>query len=545
MLRELLKMEHKTNHKANMISKCLRAISSRCLAPRLSLFLCSICFALCSIASEGNAQSVFVLKIPDGQYSSVSQNQSIASISDEQLVVQDAAGGVTTYTRLRRYDTPDGQFIAYASREAQRVIQWPVANRGAMRIGTLQNGRIEFSQSRMSVFSADSDVGQGLGNRSPNEQPMVFDEGQVSSPAGYPSMLLATGEPNSRSFLRANWSQGGAVASGGGVQFVSQANDPQAAWMITPVGGDMVRVQQAVGNQWAALGVDPRDIQGFGNGVLAQRGARAQIRFSAVNNSVSQLWRIEQQFGGGYCFESVAMPGLGMTCIPNQGLWLQPLVYSPWQIWWAQQPSFTVSMPQYRIANEQIVPNPPLGPISLRVANTHSEAIVVLLADRRNPNAPRKLRIPAGGSEVLVLERDSGATINQTTEFVDGFGNWDRREYQIPVPPVVLYDVSVYEEFLQSIAIDRTGKSPNVIEDINYQPRSVGFLLLPPGDQLQDNSVLDVYRAAADSKNPGAVRKLSPSDYNNSSSSKPSSAVPSSDPLNDLLKQLQGKRGAF
>ena len=545
MLRELLKMDHKINHKANMISKCLRVISSRCLAPRLTLFLCSICFALCSIASEGNAQSVFVLKIPDGQYSSVSQNQSIASISDEQLVVQDAAGGVTTYTRLRRYDTPDGQFIAYASREAQRVIQWPVANRGAMRIGTLQNGRIEFSPSRMSVFSADSDVGQGLENRSPNEQPMVFDEGQVSSPVGYPSMLLATGEPNSRSFLRANWSQGGAVASGGGVQFVSQANDPQAAWMITPVGGDMVRVQQAVGNQWAALGVDPRDIQGFGNGVLAQRGARAQIRFSAVNNSVSQLWRIEQQFGGGYCFESVAMPGFGMTCIPNQGLWLQPLVYSPWQIWWAQQPSFNVSMPQYRIANEQIVPNPPLGPISLRVANTHSEAIVVLLADRRNPNAPRKLRIPAGGSEVLVLERDSGATINQTTEFVDGFGNWDRREYQIPVPPVVLYDVSVYEEFLQSIAIDRTGKSPNVIEDINYQPRSVGFLLLPPGDQLQDNSVLDVYRAAADSKNPGAVRKLSPSDYNNSSSSKPSSAVPSSDPLNDLLKQLQGKRGAF
>lgn len=545
MLRELLKMDHKINHKANMISKCLRVISSRCLAPRLTLFLCSICFALCSIASEGNAQSVFVLKIPDGQYSSVSQNQSIASISDEQLVVQDAAGGVTTYTRLRRYDTPDGQFIAYASREAQRVIQWPVANRGAMRIGTLQNGRIEFSPSRMSVFSADSDVGQGLENRSPNEQPMVFDEGQVSSPVGYPSMLLATGEPNSRSFLRANWSQGGAVASGGGVQFVSQANDPQAAWMITPVGGDMVRVQQAVGNQWAALGVDPRDIQGFGNGVLAQRGARAQIRFSAVNNSVSQLWRIEQQFGGGYCFESVAMPGFGMTCIPNQGLWLQPLVYSPWQIWWAQQPSFNVSMPQYRIANEQIVPNPPLGPISLRVANTHSEAIVVLLADRRNPNAPRKLRIPAGGSEVLVLERDSGATINQTTEFVDGFGNWDRREFQIPVPPVVLYDVSVFEEFLQSIAIDRTGKSPNVIEDINYQPRSVGFLLLPPGDQLQDNSVLDVYRAAADSKNPGAVRKLSPSDYNNSSSSKPSSAVPSSDPLNDLLKQLQGKRGAF
>ena len=559
-----------------MISQCVRSGSLGCVTLQLTKYLCAVCFVWCWIASVGTAQSVFVLKLPDALNALGSQNQSIASINEEQLVVQDAAGGVTTYTRLRRYDTSDGLFVGYGSREAQRVIQWPTANRGAMKIGTLQNGRIEFAPSRMEVYATDPNVGQGLVGRSPSEQPMVFEEGQGNSlvpgissagnsSAGYSSMLLATGEPNSRSFLRSNWSSGG-VASGGGVgggsigvgggvmggsvQFVTQANDPQAAWMITPVGGDMVRVQQAVGNQWAALGVDPRDVQGFGNGVLAQRGARAQIRFSAVNNSVAQLWRIEQQFGGGYCFESVAMPGFGMTCIPNQGLWLQPLVYSPWQIWWAQQPTFAVSMPQYRISNEQIVPNPPLGPISLRIANTHSEAIVVLLADRRNPNAPRKLRIPAGGSEVLVLERDSGATINQTTEFVDGFGNLDRREYQIPVPPSVLYDVSVYEEFLQSIAIDRTGKSPNVIEDVNYQPRSVGFLLLPPGDQLQDNSVLDVYRAAADSRNPGAVRKLSPSDYNNSSSSKssnavPSNTVPASDPLNDLLKQLQGKRGAF
>jgi hypothetical protein len=142
---------------------------------------------------------------------------------------------------------------------------------------------------------------------------------------------------------------------------------------------------------------------------------------------------------------------------------------------------------------------------------------------------------------VVTLERDSGATIQQTTEFLDGFGNWNRQNYQIPVPPAVLYDISVYEEFLQSIAIDRTGKSPNAIEDVNYQPRSVGFLLLPPGDQLQDNSVLDVYRAAADSRNPGAVRRLAPSDYQNSSSQ----PNVQRDPLKDILQQLQGKRGAF
>jgi hypothetical protein len=178
--------------------------------------------------------------------------------------------------------------------------------------------------------------------------------------------------------------------------------------------------------------------------------------------------------------------------------------------------------------------------VSLRIANTHSDGLLVLLADRRNPASAKRIRIPQGGSETVVLDRDSGSTILQTVEWRDSFGNWDRREIQVPVPPVVLYDVSVYEEFIQSIAIDATGKSPNVIEDINYQPRSVGFLLLPPGEQLQDNSVIDVYRAAADSQNPGAVRRLSPSDYNRSSSQ-----TATKDPLKELIEQLQSKRGAF
>lgn len=505
---------------------------SRCgllIIPSLKLVLLLLSLAL--LVPNSMAQNNFVLRIQDAATPNSGQQASLASLTEEQLVVQDAAGTVTVYSRLRRYDTPDGQFIAYGSREAQRVIQWPTANRGPMRIGTLQNGRIEFTPSRMAVFATEqrlsSDGGYPLGQSSGFE---AFQNGEA---ANTPTVILRTGEGGNQGFLR--------VSSSGGLQLVPQANDAQAAWVITPVGGDMVRVQQAVGNQWAALAVDQRDLQGFGNGALAQRGARAQIRFTNLNNSFTQLWRIQQQFGGGYCFESVAMPGFGITCVPNQGLWLQPIVYSPWQIWWAQQPTFAFQQPQYRIANEQIVANPPLPPIQLRITNSHADTLVVLLADRRNPNAPRKLRIPAGGSEVVILERDSGATIQQTTEFMDGFGNWDRQSYQIPVPPTVLYDISVYEEFLQSIAIDRTGKSPNPIEDVNYQPRSVGFLLLPPGDQLQDHSVLDVYRAAADSRNPGAVRRLSPSDYQNSSSQ---SAV-QRDPLKDLLQQLQGKRGAF
>ena len=494
----------------------------------------------CQVCSLSRAQEFFTLKVPG------TPTESSARISAEELVVRDNSGQTTLYSRLRRYDTPDGQFIGYGSRQAQRVILWPTANQGNMRIGTLRNGQIEFAPSKMAVFALDPTTasqfpqdawnlnypsgGNNTGNNTWN--PNDTAQGDVSK-----TVLLSAGDEGNRLFMRANRQ--------GQLQFIpnapngAQVDDAQGAWMITPVGGDMVRIQQSIGNQWLALSAEAQQPGNFGNGVLAQRGQRSQVRLMGINNSIAQCWRL-QQFNGGYCFESVLVPGCGLTCVPNNGLWLQPILYSPWQIWWPQQPAFALPQPGYRVVSEQVIPNASLPPVSLRIANTHSDGLLVLLADRRNPAAAKKLRIPQGGSQTVQLERDSGSTIVQTVEWRDGFGNWDRREIQIPVPPVALYDVSVYEEFLQSIAIDATGKSPNVIEDINYQPRSVGFLLLPPGDQLQDNSVIDVYRAAADSQNPGAVRRLAPSDYNRSSSQ-----GPPKDPLKDLLEQIQSKRGAF
>jgi len=504
------------------------------------MLFCAVYF--CLVASTGFAQEYFSLKVPG------SSTESVARINAQELVVRDQSGQTTLYSRLRRYDTPDGRFIGYGSRQAQRVIQWPTVNQGNMRIGTLRNGQIEFSPSRMAVFAMDpasmaqlpqdgwgqfglpdgrpTDIGGGVGSGVPE-----------AAFGTHKAVYLAAGELGNRVFIRSGRQ--------GQLQLVSnsingiQGDDPQGVWMITPVGADMVRIEQSIGNQWLALSAQPQQAAPFGNGLLAQRGQSSQVRLVAVNHSISQCWHL-RQFNGGYCFESVAMPGFGLTCVPNNGLWLQPIQYTPWQIWWADQPAFAVPEPGYRVLSEQIIPNAPLPAVTLRISNTHSDGLLVLLADRRNPSAPKKLRIPQGGSETVVLERDSGSTVVQTIESRDGFGNWDRREVQVPVPPVVLYDVSVYEEFLQSIAIDATGKSPNVIEDVNYQPRSVGFLLLPPGDQLQDNSVIDVYRAASDSQNPGAVRRLAPSDYNRSSSQ-----APPKDPLKELLDQLQSKRGAF
>jgi len=510
-------------------------------------------------------QDVFVLSLPGAGGSS-----SMARLTAQELSIRDAAGQTTIYQRLQRYDTPDGSYIGYGSRAAQRVIQWPTANSGNMRIGTLRNGQIEFAPSRMTVTRPNPNGGNyGVGNNGAGSYGGVaygasasetWNEGGYSTPSpiansqnvnsgpfqggpigvgpvaggldpdGMVAVQLSAGDPGQRFFLRAN--------RPGQVSLVQQADQLDSAWYITPVGQDMVRVQQYIGGNWYALGVDDRALAA--GGMAGGLNSRASIRFSSLGSSANQLWRIQNFNGGGYCFESVWMPGYGLTCDPRNGLWLQPITWSPWQIWWPQQPVFSLPAPQYRVSSDQIVPNQPLPPVSLRVANTHTDTLLVLLADRRNPNQPRKLRIPAGGSETVTLERDAGATVIQTVEIMDAFGNWNRDQYQIPVPPAVLYDMSVYEEFLQSIAIDRTGKSPSAIEDVNYQPRSIGFFLLPAGAALQDRSVIDAYRAADDSKNPGACRKLSPRDFPSSSSQ-----VAPRDPLKDLLQQLQGRRGAF
>jgi hypothetical protein len=336
---------------------------------------------------------------------------------------------------------------------------------------------------------------------------------------------LGAGEDGRRIFLSSTDS--------GELRFSRQADDVDSAWYVVPVGQDMVRLQQNQGRRWFALGVDPIGLKNPG-----PMGPR--VRYSLLGQSANQLWRIQQFQGGGYLFENVAVPGLWLTCSNNGGLWLQPFVNTPWQVWWPQQPVFHLPVPQFRTLSEQVVANPQLPPASLRVTNEHSETLMVLLADRRNPGQTSKLRIPAGGSETVTLDRDAGGTVIQTIEIMDGFGNWDRQEYQIPIPPSILYDMSVYEEFLQSIAIDRTGKSPNVIEDVNYQPKSVGFFLLPAGDGLPESGAIDAYGAAMEANNPGAVRRLSQKDLPRSSSQ-----APPRDPLRDLLDQVQSKRGKF
>ncbi|MGI9470308.1 MAG: hypothetical protein ACR2NZ_02170, partial [Rubripirellula sp.] len=73
------------------------------------------------------------------------------------------------------------------------------------------------------------------------------------------------------------------------------------------------------------------------------------------------------------------------------------------------------------------------------------------------------------------------------------------------------YEIVVHEWAMQSVAIDRTGKSPNVIEDINFQGRGIGRFLLPAGPALQ-SGVIGVYSAAASQGNAGTVQPIVPTE---------------------------------
>lgn len=501
---------------------------------------------------------------------------SIATVTPNELAIKDPAGAITRYLRSARYDTADQALLGYSSRQAQQVIRWPASNSGRMQIGTLQNGQIEFAWSKMTVNNPQQPSSLQASSRALNADvmPPGFEarsngktQGSVKQQSGtlqnlpnMTAMHLSVGNPNDRQFLGLRGSDQ--------FSFSNQASGAESAWYITPVSDNVVRLQQRHQNNWLAIGLGnvPDGVtrasrlnhrsgafggSSFGGGAFPSGGSfgggnsrRSNVPFPIsllpIHNGADQLWRIQNIQGiAGYCFESVLYPGMGLTCIPNQGLALQSITYDPWQIWWPQAPTFALPLPQFRTVQQQVVPNAPLRPVSIRIVNSHSDTIIVLVADRRQTQFIQKLRIPPGGSERIQLDRDPGASIVETMEIMDAFGNWNQQQFNTAIPPTVLYDMSIHEEFLQSIAIDRTGKSPNPIEDINYQPRSIGFFLVPPGTELPENADIDAYRIAEDSQNPGAVRRLNPRDFQKSN------ATPEIDPLKELLNKFQKQRAAF
>jgi hypothetical protein len=183
-----------------------------------------------------------------------------------------------------------------------------------------------------------------------------------------------------------------------------------------------------------------------------------------------------------------------------------------------------------RLISQKVNGNEPLPPASVVLENSHDEQLLITLRDVGDKAGPRELKIPAGQSKTLRLKRDAGATIVETWEIPLRSGEVTIQQRERAVPPRRLYTVSVYELFVQSLAIDATKRGKGKIEDISFSPRSIGLFSIPPGEELEDGAVIDVYREARRHRNPGAIDHLDPSDWQ-------TGETPDDDPIKKILRR--------
>ncbi len=167
------------------------------------------------------------------------------------------------------------------------------------------------------------------------------------------------------------------------------------------------------------------------------------------------------------------------------------------------------ALPQSVLIESQAIPNPPLPPAQVVFHNDGPRELQVGVVDLQNPSGTRSTRILPGAAVEFTLDRDAGSKRVAHYRVITPTGRSFTKEVVTEIPPADRYEVVVHEWAVQSVAIDRTGKSPNQIEDINFQGRGVGRFRLPPGPELQSGSI-DLYAAAKSQGNQGSVAPIVP-----------------------------------
>jgi len=220
--------------------------------------------------------------------------------------------------------------------------------------------------------------------------------------------------------------------------------------------------------------------------------------------------------------------------VPARGQFIpyDPYWHSPISPWLPPPVPYPVPVPvpvlprSVRIASE-VVPDPALPPAKLQFVNSTRDPLRVEIVDLKRGKVIGQRTIDPAGSVEATLPRDAGGEAFETYRTYGPRGDVSEREVTRRIEPEVRYEVAVHRWKLQSIAIDRTGKSPSPVEDAQFAGEAIGRFLLPAGEALIDGRI-DIYRAAVEAANSDSVPPIFPSE----------AAASEPDPLREALQTI-------
>jgi len=398
-----------------------------------------------------------------------------AERTERRLAITEQDGKITTYTRVRPYDSEDGNYLGYYSPEKEMVIRWPVSDRGHMLIAkVIPDGLSPFRPGRMEIHTAGK----------PTE---VIADLNIDPNVSYRLTTRASAERNMRLESHVD----------SHVLMRRDAEVDAQLWHLVPVGGGFYRLHSQVrGPKWS-LSCRPSD----------------EPRLEVTDDTVEQLWRITRsptEPDALVLRTASRSRDRALSTTPGGRVIIAPFENGEQQFWTleAVDAPLPIAFEEYTFLSHELHPAEALPVAEIELYNSHSKELWVLIADVVQPANSLRLRIPPGESQVVKLERDPGGELVEVFENHLPGGVVEREQFVTLLPPAPRYDVSVYEVFLQSVAIDRTVPGGR-IEDVNYSPRSLGWFDLGAGPDLANGSI-DVYEMAKSMENPGAVRRIDP-----------------------------------
>ncbi len=227
--------------------------------------------------------------------------------------------------------------------------------------------------------------------------------------------------------------------------------------------------------------------------------------------------------------------GLLMSSASGQGFWqpggpmdpwghpaaiYPPSIQGAWPPAWGMpawvppsNPTFgmpiLIAPPQSIVIDRQVIDGAPLPPAQLEMVNSRTDPLRVECIDLRDNVSLWSGELGAGESAPWTIPRDAGGVVVETYQTVMPTGEvvTRKRTRKLVVRP--RYEVIVHRIAMQSIAIDRTGKSPSVIEDVQFRGEPIGRFVLPPGDQLADGPI-DVFQTAVRTGTAGQIEPIFP-----------------------------------